>query len=93
MITWDEYQRFGLPYDHRVIEATEENAINLFHICGSSNYLKQLAEIEYHCQLYNWDCDDATNCPLDKAYDLLPGKTLVGGVPMENFRAVREAIG
>ena len=79
MITWDEYQIFGVPYDLEVIKATEDNAINLFHVCSGSNYLKELAAIDYHCQLYNWDSDDPTNLPLDKAYDLLPGKVLVGG--------------
>ncbi len=79
MITWDEYKTFGVPYDLEVIQATEDDAINLFHVCSSNNYLKELARIDYKCRLYNWDSDDPTNVPLDKAYDLLPGKVLVGG--------------
>ncbi len=80
MITWDEYQEFGVPYDVEVVTAADRDALNLFHICASENYLKELAAIDYKSRLYNWDSDDPTNPPLDKAYDLLPGKALVGGV-------------
>jgi uroporphyrinogen decarboxylase len=80
MLTWDEYQRFGVPYDLEVIKASGEDAISLLHVCSSNNFLKELAQIDYHCQLYNWDSDHPTNLPLDKAYDLLKGKTIVGGV-------------
>ena len=79
-LTWDEYRRFGVPYDLEVIRATESDAVNLFHVCSSNNYLKELSEINYHCALYNWDSDDPTNLPLDKADGLLKGKVMVGGV-------------
>ena len=85
MITWEEYQIFGIPYDLKVIESSSDGAINLFHVCASNNYLSKLAEIDYHCQLYNWDSDDPTNIPLDKAYDLLKGKVLVGGIDMNGW--------
>jgi uroporphyrinogen decarboxylase len=85
MLTWEEYQRFGVPYDLEVIKAAEKDAINLLHICSSHNFLKQLAEIDYNCQLYNWDSDDPTNLPLDRAYDLLNGKTLVGGIDQSGW--------
>jgi len=80
LITWDEYQEFGVPYDLKVLEGADTDALNLFHICERENYLTELAGIDYHSRLYNWDSDDPTNVPLDKAYDLLPGKALVGGV-------------
>jgi uroporphyrinogen decarboxylase len=79
-ITWDEYQEFGVPYDLEVIEAAEPDALNLLHVCSSSNYLKEIAALDYHAQLYNWDSDDPTNLPLDKADDLLKDKVMVGGV-------------
>jgi uroporphyrinogen decarboxylase len=85
LLTWEEYRRFGVPYDLEVVKATEEDAINLLHVCASHNYLKELAEIDYHCRLYNWDSDDPTNLPLDRAYDLLKGKALVGGVDQRGW--------
>ena len=61
--------------ENRVVQSTLEAKVALI-----SSLQKQLSEIDYHCRLYNWDSDDPTNTPLDKAYDLLPGRTLVGGV-------------
>lgn len=79
-ISWAEYEAFGIPYDREVLRATEADALNLLHVCGSENYLRELAAADYPCRLYNWDADDPTNLPLDKAYDALPGRTLAGGI-------------
>lgn len=80
LLTWAEYEEFGVPYDLDVIRATEADAINLFHVCGADNFLTQLCELPYPARMVNWDSSDPTNLPLDKALELLPGKTLVGGV-------------
>jgi uroporphyrinogen decarboxylase len=80
LITWKEYEEFGVQYDLQVIKATERDSLNLFHICDSNNYLSQLAKIDYNCRMYNWDGDDPTNIQIDRAYNLLSEKTLVGGV-------------
>lgn len=80
MLTWEEYKRFGLPYDLEVIAATESDALNLLHVCHTDNYLEQLHERDYHCRMYNWDSAHESNLSLEKAYDKIKGKTLVGGV-------------
>lgn len=85
MLTWEEYERFGIPYDLKVIEASETDAINLMHVCESNNYLKQLTNIDYRCQLANWDSCDPTNIPLDKAPDQVKNMTLVGGVDQNGW--------
>ncbi len=79
-ITWPEYEKFGVPYDLRVIKAAGNDALNLLHVCASNSFVEQLSRLDYNAHLVNWDSCDPTNPPLDKAYDLLPGKTLVGGV-------------
>lgn len=79
-ITWEEYQRFGLPYDLEIIKAAESDAINLLHVCCSNNYLTELAEIDYNAPLINWDADDPTDLPLDKADVVLNNRVMVGGV-------------
>jgi len=84
-ITWEEYQRFGVPYDLEVIRAAEPDAINLLHVCDPSNYLTEMSKLDYHAQLYNWDSDDPTNLPLDKADELLRDKVIVGGVDREGW--------
>ena len=85
LLTWEEYQRFGVPYDLKVIEATEADAMNLLHVCASNNYLKPLSRIDYRCRMFNWDSSDPTNLPLDKAYDRFPHHTLVGGVDQSGW--------
>jgi uroporphyrinogen decarboxylase len=78
--TWEEYDEFGVPYDLRVMAATDSDAINLLHVCASNNYLKELSGLDYKCQMVNWDTSDPTNLPLDRAYELIPNMALVGGV-------------
>ncbi len=85
LITFDEYKEFGLPYDRELAVATAEDPINLYHICGENNYLKELASEDMRCSLYNWDSHHPTNCPIDKAYDLLKPHTIVGGVDQHGW--------
>jgi len=85
MISWEEYERFGLPYDLKVIQAAEPDALNLFHVCSSANYLKKLKSIDYNAALYNWDSCDPSNSPLDKGVELLDGKAIVGGVDQHGW--------
>lgn len=80
LITWEEYQEFGIPYDLEVIEACDEGALNLLHVCDSNNYLSRLAEIDYRCRLCNWDSLDETNLSIADGVELLTPYTLVGGV-------------
>lgn len=80
LLTWAEYEEFGVPYDLEVIRAAEADGINLLHVCGANNFLPQLGGLAYSAKMINWDSSDPTNLPLDKALDRLPEKTLVGGV-------------
>jgi uroporphyrinogen decarboxylase len=79
-LTWEEYQRFGVPWDLKVLEGTESDAINLLHVCASNNFLKELTKFDYRPQMVNWDTSDPTNPPLDMAYDIWKDAALVGGV-------------
>jgi uroporphyrinogen decarboxylase len=80
MITWEEYMLFGVPYDLQVVKATGDGAINLFHVCGARNFLRQLSTIEYNCQIYNWDSADPTNSPVDTAGKLMNDRAILGGI-------------
>ncbi len=80
-LTWDEYKRFVLPYDLEILQAAESDAINLFHVCGSNNHLKELTAVpELEADLWNWDDGDPTNLPMDKAMETIDKPALVGGV-------------
>lgn len=79
LISWEEYEKFGVPFDLRVINSAGSDAINLLHVCSSNNYLKQLVKLDYPCRMYNWDSDDPTNLPLDKGPQLITDRAVVGG--------------
>ncbi len=85
LITWDEYLKFGVPFDLRVINEAGEDALNVFHVCSSNNYLPQLLQLGYPCHMYNWDANDPTNHPIDKGLELIPDKPILGGVDHEGW--------
>jgi uroporphyrinogen decarboxylase len=78
LLPFDDYKKFGLPFDHRIIKAAGDDALNLFHICASNNYLKEFHN--FPAPLFNWDTADPTNLPADSGCDLLPDKTVIGGL-------------
>lgn len=84
-LTWDEYQKFGVPYDLRIMDKIGGDAINILHVCYSNNYLKELSKIDYKSKMYNWDAEHPTNLPIDKAMDAFPDKIIVGGVDHEGW--------
>jgi len=80
MITWEEYERFGVPYDLEVVRGADSDALNLLHICSDHNFLQQLSALDYNASMFNWDSNDSTNMQLDKAFDEIKNGALVGGV-------------
>lgn len=86
MLTWDEYERWGVPYDLAVLEASEGDAINLLHVCAGNNYLKELTAIKgYRAQLVNWEANDPSNLPLNRADENIAPRVMVGGVDQEGW--------
>jgi len=95
LISWEEYKKFGVPFDMRILKSSGEDAINLFHICSSNNFLKKIIEIDYPVQMYNWDSDDPTNTPLDIGTEIITDKIIVGGCDRDGWllQATPEEIG
>lgn len=84
-LSFEEYQKFGVPYDIRVMKKSESDDFNILHVCHSNNYLKQLHELNYPAAMYNWDASHPTNLPIDKGIELFKDKTIVGGVDHEGW--------
>jgi uroporphyrinogen decarboxylase len=85
MLSWEEYQRFALPYDLELASATGSDALNLFHVCGTDTFLAELLKQPYPCQLINWDASEPTNLPIDRAEPLLGKKVAVGGMDHQGW--------
>ncbi len=78
LLTFEQYRIFGRPFDLRVIKAAGDDSLNILHVCGSHNFLAQLAD--YPASMINWDACDPTNLPLDRAADIIPDKVIIGGL-------------
>jgi len=85
LISWKDYQKFGLPFGLEVIRASGDDAINICHVCSSNNFLEQLLLVDYSASMYNWDSDDPTNLPLDKARELMDEKVALGGADRDGW--------
>jgi len=78
LLTYEQYKEFGRKYDLRILEATGDDSLNILHVCGSNNYLKHLSD--YPVKLINWDASDPTNVNIDRCFDFLGDKTVIGGL-------------
>lgn len=85
MLTWEEYEEFGVPYDLELVRAAERDALNLLHVCSTNNYLVELAQLDYNASLFNWDSFHPTNLPVDKAIAELPSGSVAGGLDQQGW--------
>jgi uroporphyrinogen decarboxylase len=77
VMTEDEYQEFGVPYDTRVLQAVRnEGKINLIHVHGDDVYWELAAT--YPVDMINWH-DRTTYPSLTQAKERFKG-VLVGGI-------------
>jgi uroporphyrinogen decarboxylase len=75
LVLREQYDKFGRPFDLRILKAAGDDALNILHVCASNNYLMEL--LDYPAPLVNWDCSDPTNIPLDKSYAMIGDKTVL----------------
>jgi uroporphyrinogen decarboxylase len=78
LISYSQYEKYARPHDLRIIKASGDDAINLFHICEGDIFLKELAD--YPVAMFNWESCHPSNPNLKKGSGLLAGKTVVGGI-------------
>jgi uroporphyrinogen decarboxylase len=71
-----EYQRFGRPYDLRILQATSDLWFNMLHVHGLHTYFDLFTD--YPVQAVNWH-DRETGPSLAEAAQLFPG-ALSGGL-------------
>ena len=76
-LTDEEYDRFGRPYDLRVLEAVADAEFNVLHVCRSNNMLSALAD--YPVAAFNWDTQDDTNVWVMEG-EKITGKAAIGGI-------------
>ncbi len=52
-ISWEDYERFGRPYDLPVLDAVKGAPFNVLHVCRNNNYLQKL--LDYPVAAFHWD--------------------------------------
>jgi uroporphyrinogen decarboxylase len=93
----EEYEKFGLPFDLRILEPTRELWCNLLHMHGDNIYFN-LAR-EYPCQIVNWH-DRETGPSLEEGLKNFQGvvcggisqNTIVMGDRSEVRKEARDAV-
>jgi uroporphyrinogen decarboxylase len=78
LLTYEQYEKFSRQYDSRILKASGDDSLNIMHVCGSNNILRQLAD--YPVELFNWDACDPTNVNIDRCFEYLGDKTVIGGL-------------
>lgn len=79
----EEYSRFGMPFDIRVLKAAEGAAMNVLHIHGNAVYFKELLSYPVGC--ISWADRSPSNPTLSGARSLT-GRALMGGIGHELFK-------
>jgi uroporphyrinogen decarboxylase len=76
-ITTEQYNRFGRPFDLRVLEAVQDASFNLLHVCRNNNMLTDL--LDYPVHAFHWATTGIDNPSLT---DILArtDKAVMGGV-------------
>ena len=84
MISMDEYEMFGRPFDLPVLDAVKGAPFNVFHVCRANNHLANL--IDYPVAAFHWDVHGEGNPSLLKGASLT-GKAVMGGVSHDRTMA------
>ena len=77
----NEYKTFGLPYDQRVLESTQDLWCNMLHLHGKDVFFSLLRLFDF--QIVNWH-DRETYPSLAEAKTLFKG-TLCGGLRQDTL--------
>ena len=83
LMTWENYEKFGKPFDLRILHASEGAPFNVLHIHGSNVYFEEL--LNYPVSAINWADRDKTNPSLKQARKLTT-TCLMGGIEHLSFK-------
>ena len=81
LLSLDEYQSYGLPYDQQVLEPTKDLWCNMLHLHGRDVYFSLLRFYDF--QIVNWH-DRETYPSLAEAHSLCRG-ALCGGLRQDTL--------
>lgn len=84
LLTDEEYNQFGRPYDLQILKAVQDGAdLNILHVCKDHNMLFALADYPVHA--INWDATSPTNPNLKQGLEKCK-QAVIGGVDRHTLR-------
>lgn len=82
-IPWEDYERFGRPFDLRILEAVGGAPFNVLHVCRERNHLPRL--LDYPVAAFHWDVHGAGNPNFTDVLSTTR-KAVMGGVAVRTLR-------
>ena len=76
-ISGKDYDRFGQPYDERILAAVKDAPFNVLHVCRNNNHLTRL--LDYPVAAFHWDARGEGNPSVSDILSLIDG-AVMGGV-------------
>jgi len=77
-MTYEDYKKYGRPYDLRILKAVRESHFNTLHVCHDNNFLKELSD--YPVPIINWDDSHPTNPTVERAFGFLGDRVAAAGL-------------
>jgi uroporphyrinogen decarboxylase len=74
-----EYEKWGRPWDLKLLKALPAADFHILHVCRDSNFLS--AFTDYPVQAVSWDARGQRNLSLAEGRSLFPGRAVIGGLP------------
>jgi uroporphyrinogen decarboxylase len=82
-ISWEDYERFGTPFDLRILRAVGGAPFNVLHVCRERNHLPRL--LDYPVAAFHWDVHGAGNPTFTRVLSST-SKAVMGGVAVRTLR-------
>lgn len=89
VLTEEEYDTFGRPYDLQVLKAAADARITMLHVCRKNNMLVRL--LDYPVHIFNWAATEEGNPSLGEIADTVKGHAVAGGLSDEALVAPSDA--
>ncbi|MBN1161826.1 MAG: hypothetical protein JXA17_07765 [Dehalococcoidales bacterium] len=77
-LTEEEYRKFAMPSDLKLLSALPPAEFHVLHVCRNNNMLPLLKDYPVHA--FNWDALGAGNPSLAEGKKMLGGRTVIGGM-------------
>jgi uroporphyrinogen decarboxylase len=77
-LTEEEYRRYAMPYDLKLLSALPPAEFHVLHVCRNNNMLALLKDYPVHA--FNWDARGAGNPSLVEGKKIVDGRAVIDGI-------------